>query len=193
MTARSLALALLLALAASTPASAITVKPATRGGWTVSTTYPPALDATISRADFGGTGRLYASGVPVSFPFAHTTVGAVDRVALILVVNRRPIQTPSIQIADPSSIPVTFRARGLDRPRVAERAGILAGSAPGSDALCRRSPPRARAIRVLANGGAAFSYDPKQALVQALKAVCGRTVDPAFEAAVREEPQPPPE
>jgi hypothetical protein len=191
MTARLLALALLLALAASTPASAITVKPAPRGGWTVSTTYPPALDATIARAEFEGAGRLRARGVPLSFPFAHTTVGAIGRVALILVVNRRPIQTPSIQIADPTSIPATFHARRLDRPRVAELAGILAGGAPGSRPLCRRPAPSAGRVRLLRDGGAAFAYPPKQALVEALDAVCGRTVDPAFSAAVRQEPPAP--
>jgi hypothetical protein len=188
---RSFAIGVLGFLAASAPASAITVKPASRGGWTVSTIYPPALDATIARADFGGAGRLRASSVPLSFPFAHTTVGAVHRVALILVVNRRPILTPSIQIADPTAIPVTFHARRLGRPRMAERAGILAGSAPGSDALCRKRPPSSRAIRVLWDGGAAFSYPPRPAFVQALNAVCGRPVDPAFAAAVREEPPAP--
>jgi len=190
MTARLLSLALLLALAASTSAGAVTVKPAPRGGWTVSTTYPPALDATIARADFEGAGRLHASGIS-SFGFAHTTVGAIGRVALILVVNRRPIQTPSIQIVDPTSIPATFHARRLDRPRVAELAGILAGGAPGSRPLCRRPAPSAGRVRLLRDAGAAFAYPPKQALVEALDAVCGRTVDPAFEAAVRSEPPAP--
>src|SRR4051794_29674949 len=94
---------------AGAPASA-TVAPAPRGGWTVSTTYPPALDATVARADFRGAGRLRVSDVPFSLSFAHTTVGAIPArhgrlAALILVVNRRPVQTPSIQIADPEAVP----------------------------------------------------------------------------------------
>jgi hypothetical protein len=195
---RALALGLLLALAASAPAGAITVKPAPRGGWTVATTYPPALDATIARADFRGSGRLRASDVPFSLPFAHTTVGAFPttrghRAALILVVNRRPIQSPSIQIADPTAVPATFRARRLGRPRTAERVAVLAGSARGDDALCRRRAPDAGALRLLADGGAALNYPPQEALVQALDAACGRPVDPAFTAAVQQEPQPAPE
>jgi hypothetical protein len=109
---------------------------------------------------------------------------------LVLVVNRRPINAPSIQIADPTSIPVTFRdIQPLHRPRVAERVGLLANAAsPAAGPLCGRRAP----LFVRADTGAGFAYPAREALVQALNAACGRPVDPAFVAAVQQEPPPPP-
>src|SRR5260370_772534 len=93
--------------------------------------------------------------------------------------NHRPI---------PPSRPPASPARRLHGPQVAGGAGTLAGPAPGTHALRRGKPPAAPSVRVLANVGAAFDSPPQQALVQALNTVCGRTVDPAFAAAVRQEP-----
>jgi hypothetical protein len=157
---------------------------------TVDVPYPAALDATLARATFTGAGRLRADVGPTG-AFGHVTVGTAGRMrALVLVINRRPIQAPSIQIADPASIATTFRARRLSRPRVVERPGLLAHvGSPAGGALCAPAGPR---VRVLADTGAAFAYPPDQALVQALNAACGRPVDPAFTAAVQQEPQPTP-
>jgi hypothetical protein len=203
---RAVALALLIALTASATATAATVTHTGRGKWRVEVTGPGQFDFTLARAEFRLSHRdvvphraqLAASPGPSGL---NAVIVAKLRLAplrwsevYVLAVNRRPAGSLAPDLA---SIPVSLAGRRLARaPALIERVNAFAaadaGMPPPKDLCTGTENPPAGAFDVRAQAGAALDYPPDAAVSQALAAVCGRPVDPAFAAAVRGGGQPVP-
>jgi hypothetical protein len=208
---RAVALALLLVLAASVPATAATVKHTGRGKWRVEVTGPGQSDFTLMRAEFRLSHRPVARGAQLAAAPGPSGLDAVivarQRLSqlgwgevFVLAVNRRPAGSLAPDIA---SILVALSGRRLARaPTLIERVnGFAADDArtpPPKDLCFGTENPPAGAFDVRAQSGPALNYPPDAAISQALAVTCGRPVDPAFVAAVRgaeqspPNPQPPP-
>jgi hypothetical protein len=197
---RAVAVTLGLLLVAASPASAATVTHAGRAAWRVEVTGPAQSDFTLVRAEFRLSHHVVFPHVvllgasPGQSGLDAVIVGRVRSrsrrrlVAYLLVVNRRPAGSLAPDLA---SVAVTLIGRRLRRaPALEERANVFAASATARPArMCRDGSPT---FAIRAQAGPAFDYPAGQALVQALNAACGRSVDPAFVAAVAPQPSPSP-
>jgi hypothetical protein len=133
----------------------------------------PALKVALA----GPTGLDY---VAVALP-RHQPRRAL--VALVAVVNRRPrgAQTPDLASILLGATP----SRAMRAPVVSEAMNVLGAAPPSAPPACALGGLGVADLRFkLRAGTAPAGFGARSTIVQALAAVCGRPVDPAFRQAV---------
>jgi hypothetical protein len=104
-------------------------------------------------------------------------------VALVAVVNRRPRGS---QAPDVSQILLSTRlSRAMRAPTVAQATNVLYAAPAATPAACRLGALNVADLRFAMRAGSPPpGFGARATIAQALAAACGRTVDPAFRAAV---------
>lgn len=104
-------------------------------------------------------------------------------VALVAVVNRRPRGS---QAADVTRILLGTRlSRAMRAPVVTQATNVLYAAPAATPAACGLGPLAVGDLRFAMRSGTPPSgFAARSTVAQALAAACGRTVDPAFRAAV---------
>jgi hypothetical protein len=185
--------ALVVALAASSPAQAHRVRVQAPAQFQVSLAQiryavPHGPRPALHLALAGPNGLDY---VAAALP-RHQPRRAL--VALVAIVNRRPRGSLAPDLAD--ILLRTRPARPLSAPRISNVMDVLGAQHPATSPACGLGALAVGDLRFALRAGSPPSgYGARSTIVQALAAACGRPVDPAFRLAVAPpptQPEPPP-